>query len=80
MSQHHRISGSQEPRVHLSSYFKFFLLFFSLLCSEHAFIVIKNNKYDLEKVLFLIKDREEKGCYSEKMQFNRNGKNAEKGN
>jgi len=40
------------------------------LCSEDAFSFITNDKYALEKVLFLIKDREEKGCNLERMQLN----------
>lgn len=48
--------------------------FFSFYYSEDAFSFIKSNKYDLEKVLFLIKDGEEKGCNLERMQLNQEEK------
>lgn len=72
MSQHHRISVSQEPQTHLGSSLQG--VWFSFYPSEDAFSFIKNNKYELEEVLFLIKDREEKGCKLERMQINQEEK------
>lgn len=62
---------TDSPRIFFTRIF-----FFFFLCSEDAFSIIKNDKCDLEKVLFLVKDREGKGCNLERMQLNQEEKKS----